>query len=159
MVETLTVRPAHPQEADALTAIALAAKAHWGYPASAMRTWLPDLVITREAIAAQPVFVAERGGLLLGVALLGADAEPLRELEALWVHPRHMGAGVGTALLRHAAQQAAATGARALSIDADPHAEAFYLSRGALRTGEVAAPIDGQPHRVRPQLRLDLRKD
>jgi hypothetical protein len=39
-------------------------------------------------------------------------------------------------------------------IDADPHAEAFYRACGALRIGGVAAPIDGQPQRVRPQLVL-----
>ena len=71
MSEALHIRPAQPHEAGALTDLAVAAKAHWGYPASAMEKWQPDLAVTREAIAAQPVFVAERDGVLLGA--LGAS--------------------------------------------------------------------------------------
>jgi hypothetical protein len=38
-----------------------------------------------------------------------------------------------------------------LRVDADPHAERFYLACGAVSIGTVAAPIAGQPDRVRPQ--------
>src|SRR5689334_7708157 len=119
------IRPAQPHEAEALTAIAVASKAYWGYPASALRQWLPDLVVTREAIVSQPVHVAEQGGRVLGLAILAAGTEPVRALEALWVHPHHIGRGVGTALLSHAARVAKAAGAWELTIDADPNAEMF----------------------------------
>jgi len=65
-----------------------------------------------------------------------------------------MGRRVGSALLAHALQLARAGGARELHIDADPHAEAFYVSHGAVRVAQVGAPIEGQPQRVRPQLVL-----
>ena len=39
-----------------------------------------------------------------------------------------------------------------LTIDADPNAELFYLAYGAIRTGTIAAPIEGVPDRVRSQL-------
>lgn len=153
------IRPAQPHEAEALTAIAVAAKAYWGYPAAVMRQWLPELVVSREIIACQPVHVAEQGGKLLGLTVLQAGTEPVRELEALWVHPHHIGKGIGTLLLSHAARVAKAAGAWELFIDADPYAEQFYLSRGVIRTGEVAAPIEGQPNRVRPHMRLPLHED
>ena len=73
-------------------------------------------------------------------------------LDHLWVLPAFMRRGVGGALLAHALQHARAGGAREMRIDADPHAEAFYASHGAVRVGQVSAPIEGQPHRVRPQL-------
>ena len=41
-----------------------------------------------------------------------------------------------------------------LHIDADPHAERFYLACGALRVGAVPAPLEGEPQRVRPQMAL-----
>jgi hypothetical protein len=47
-----------------------------------------------------------------------------------------------------------AAGIGELHIDADPHAEAFYRSHGALRVGQLDAPIANQPQRVRPQLLL-----
>lgn len=64
--------------------------------------------------------------------------------------------GIGSALLGDAAARAAATGAHVLAIDADPNAESFYLANGARRVGEIAAPIEGHPDRVRPQMLLDL---
>jgi hypothetical protein len=68
-----------------------------------------------------------------------------------------MGRGVGRALLERAAIEAALLDYRELKIDADPHAEAFYLACGAARTGtSVAAPISTDPGRRRPQLALEL---
>jgi N-acetylglutamate synthase-like GNAT family acetyltransferase len=78
-------------------------------------------------------------------------------LDHLWVSPASMGRRVGAALLAHALQHARAGGVREMRIDADPHAEAFYASHGAIRVAQVSAPIEGQPHRVRPQLVLALR--
>jgi molybdenum cofactor cytidylyltransferase len=60
--------------------------------------------------------------------------------------------GIGRALLAHALATAARGGAAEVIVDADPNAESFYLECGAIRRGEVAAPIAGQPNRVRPQL-------
>ncbi|MGH6612363.1 MAG: GNAT family N-acetyltransferase, partial [Burkholderiaceae bacterium] len=73
----------------------------------------------------------------------------------LWVLPRYARQGFGRVMLDHARQLASMNGARSIAIDADPNAEPFYLACGARRQGEVAAPIDGQPHRIRPQLVLD----
>jgi hypothetical protein len=50
----------------------------------------------------------------------------------------------------------AVAGGNALAIDADPNAEAFYLAKGARRIGEIAAPIEGHPDRVRPQMLLPI---
>jgi GNAT superfamily N-acetyltransferase len=143
-------------DADALTAIALAAKRHWGYPAAWMETWRAALTITAEYIAAEPVYVARCGGAdepggFYG--LLGKDGAIW--LEHLWVLPARMGAGIGGALLRHACETAAAEGASALEIEADPHAVAFYVRSGARQVGERMSAIAGQP-RILPLLRIDL---
>jgi hypothetical protein len=53
---------------------------------------------------------------------------------------------------RYALQLAKNQGARTMLIDADPNAEPFYLSRGAVRVGEIAAPIEGNNQRIRPQM-------
>ena len=74
------------------------------------------------------------------------------ELDNLWVAPEFMRRGIGRSLLRHALGTAARGGAVEVTVDADPNAEAFYVSCGAIRRGEVAAPIRGEPARVRPQL-------
>lgn len=50
---------------------------------------------------------------------------------------------------------AARHGAREMTIDSDPHAEAFYLRMGAVRIGEVPADMDGVVRHL-PRLRIAL---
>ena len=42
------IRRVLPEEADALTRIALSTKAHWGYPDPWMEMWKPRLTFTPE---------------------------------------------------------------------------------------------------------------
>ena len=77
-------------------------------------------------------------------------------LEHLWVLPVNMRRSVGRKLLVRAQQVAKAGGALGIAIDSDPGAEGFYLAFGALRVGEVAAPIAGAEDRVRPQLLISV---
>lgn len=136
-----------------LDAIALEAKAHWGYDAAQLDRWRADLAVNARTLAQRPVCLAERQGQPIGFIQVATDTRPW-ELWGMWVLPAHMRAGVGTALLAWAEALAASAGQTELAIDADPHAEPFYLARGAQRVGTVAAPIEAEPHRIRPQLRL-----
>jgi GNAT superfamily N-acetyltransferase len=147
------IRSATPGDAAALSRIAHAAKAHWGYSAAQLEQWHDDLTLTTASIRRAPTLVAEIDGAAAGVLQIDDDATPW-SLAHLWVSPRHMRRGVGRALLARAAALAAAAGQRVLAIDADPNAEPFYLAAGARRVGAIAAPIAGDPDRVRPQLEL-----
>lgn len=72
--------------------------------------------------------LAEVDGAPAGVMLRKEDY-----IEQLWTHPCFMGRGVGSALLRHAAQQAAQAGHNRLTLNCfEKNARAlnFYLSRG-----------------------------
>lgn len=140
----------------ALNAIALEAKAHWGYSREQLQAWSEDLTVTAESLLARPVQVAEEMGQLIGFAQVATDTRPW-ELWAMWVRPSHMGKGAGKALLAWARELAAAAGQSELAIDADPNASGFYQRCGARVVGAVAAPIAGSPDRVRPQLRLRTR--
>ena len=151
----MKIRRAAESEAGALSAIAMEAKAHWSYPAAQLEAWRKDLTITAAAIAASPAYVLELDDKLAGFYALGTPGSAWT-LEHFWVRPEFMGRGVGRCLLSHAAGLAAQNGVATLAIDADPNAEAFYLANGARQVGEVAAPIDGQPGRMRPQLLLPI---
>ena len=147
------IRPARCDEAPLLAELAWAAKAFWHYPPAQLEAWREALSPSAASIAKHPTTVIEVGGRLaafcqLRLGTLSAD------LEHLWVHPEHMGQGLGSALLSHALQHLAASGRAVLHIDADPHAEGFYRRHGATRVGAIPAPIEGHPDRVRPQLRL-----
>jgi GNAT superfamily N-acetyltransferase len=154
-----TIRRARADEAAALTAIAHAAKRHWGYPEVWIARWRDALTLTPAFIIDHPVFVAAEadGGRSRGfyaLAVQGSDAV----LEHLWVEPEWMGRGVGRDLLLHAIETARAEGAARLEIDSDPHAEEFYRRMGARRIGQVRADVD-EVQRVLPRLEIALRAD
>lgn len=149
----MNIRAARPEEAAVLGAIACAAKASWGYTTGQLEAWRAELYPGAESIRARPTCVAEHEGQLAGFYQLDMASQPV-ELGHFWVHPRFMRRGVGRAMLAHAMQYLATRGLEPLHIDSDPHAEPFYAALGAVRIGALAAPIEGQPGRVRPQLRL-----
>jgi len=145
------IRRAAGEEADALSALALRAKAHWGYAAAQIEAWRASLAVSSETVLTRPTYVGELNGQIVGFYSLLPSASEW-ELDNLWVTPERMRCGFGRMLLAHALQTATDSGAACVLVDADPNAERFYASCGAKRTGEVPAPIEGQPGRVRPQL-------
>lgn len=152
----MAIRRASEGEASELSALAMAAKAHWGYAEELLCEWRPQLSITRQEIRSRPTFVITARGSIAGFYSLEAGDEAWK-LEHFWVRPEFMRRGIGTRLLRHALQTAQAGGAARVTVDADPNAAAFYLRRGAIKAGDVPAPIPGEPGRVRPQLNFPLR--
>ena len=150
----MEIRQAAASEAGILSALAVEAKAHWGYSRETLESWNDQLQISASDAASKPIYVGSVDGEVAGFYSL-APSEAAWELDNLWVAPKFMRRGVGRALLAHALEVAFRAGASSVTVDADPHAESFYLSCGAVRTGEVLAPISGQPNRVRPQLRYE----
>ncbi len=151
----MQIRRAVIGDAKELSQLVHRAKAHWGYAHAQLQAWRSSLEVSAESVSARPTFVAELDGQLIGFYSLVPSLEAW-ELDNLWVLPRFMKQGFGRALLKHASQTAAESGATAIVVDADPNAEPFYLHCGARRVGAVAAPIAGQPDRVRPQLVLTV---
>jgi GNAT superfamily N-acetyltransferase len=151
----VNVRRARPTESEELSALAVSAKALWGYSEQQLALWSSELRISPESIVREPTFVAEERSHPVGVAQLDTKAHPW-VLECLWVHPSAVGRGVGSVLVRHLLNYARAHGQSVLRIDSDPNAEVFYRRLGARRVGEVAAPIEGHPSRTRPQLMLSV---
>jgi GNAT superfamily N-acetyltransferase len=151
----MTIRPALPSEADSLARLAWRAKALWGYPVDMLEQWRVELSPTETCINTLPTFVAEIDGVVAGWCQIGMNFTPVA-LEHLWVDPDFMRRGVGRALITAACEHLKLHKVRMLAIDADPHAEPFYLHCGAVRTGEIAAPIPGNPNRIRPQLELSV---
>jgi len=147
----MNIRPAQGDEAEALSALALKAKAYWGYPVDAIELWRRDLTVSTHTIASRPTFLAVLADEIVGFYSLSPSHHSWA-LDHLWVLPLLMDRGVGRALMAHALETAARGGASAVTVDADPNAESFYLACGAERYGEVPAPIPGEPKRVRPQL-------
>lgn len=152
----MDIRRAISEDVEKLSALALSAKAHWGYAPDQLQAWRPSLEVSVESLSAHPTFVGELDGDVIGFYSLIPSNEAW-ELDNLWVLPRFIRKGCGHRLLVHAAQTAAEGGATSITIDSDPNAEPFYLACGATRIGVTAAPIVGEPTRVRPQLVLAIK--
>jgi GNAT superfamily N-acetyltransferase len=151
---TIAIIQATANDAAALTAVAQAAKAHWGYPKSWLDAWKPQLTITPEYITASEVFVARVQDQIVGFYGLNVSAGEL-ELTHLWVLPGYMGQGLGLRLFQHAAGTASSLGFRQFRIESDPHAEGFYLRAGARSAGSVEGIVEGTTRRL-PLLVYDI---
>jgi GNAT superfamily N-acetyltransferase len=125
-------------------------KAHWGYDDAFMKMSRASLTVSDVDIAAGRVLVAERQGLLFGVAKVEADGE----LGMLFVDSRALNRGVGRLLFDAAAALARRLGARRMTILADPNAAPFYARMGARFVSH--APSDAIPGRTLPLYEYDL---
>ena len=152
----ITIRPARSDEADSLSALCLRSKAHWGYDAAFMALSQDALTISPELIGTGRVLVAEKDGALLGMASLAPLRAGVWDLLHMFVEPGAIGSGAGRALFAAIADMARGFGGTLLSIQADPHAEAFYFKMGAVRVGEAAS--ESVPGRMLPMLDYDLQR-
>ena len=144
---------ARPEEATELTAVAFAAKRHWGYRESWIESWRDLLTVTPKLVAENPTFAATEDDHVVGFYSLTARPRP--DLTHLWVLPVAMGRGLGRALFEHAVEQARALGWASFEIEADPNAERFYLHMGAQRIGTNVSDVEGA-RRELPLLRYRL---
>jgi GNAT superfamily N-acetyltransferase len=148
-VAEIRIRPAEPEEAGVLSALALRSKGHWGYDRAFLDACRTELTFRPEHLRA----VAESAGEILGFYSLDGEP-PSGELGNLWVEPDSIGSGVGRRLWYHAMHTARMAGFTSLRIEADPFAEGFYLAMGAERVGET--PSGSIPGRVLPLLRVRI---
>lgn len=150
-MDDLAVRPARADEAVALGRLALRSKAYWGYDDDFLAACRTALRVDPSWCDGLRVQVAEREGRIQGFFRVAGTA-PAGELDALFVDPPAIGAGVGAELLRTACNMARGLGMSGLGLDADPGAEGFYLHAGATRAG--SSPSTVEPGRMLPRLHL-----
>jgi N-acetylglutamate synthase-like GNAT family acetyltransferase len=133
----MDIRPARAEEADALSALAQRAKAHWGYDQAFLDACREELTYPGELVGAGGFFVVEDAGEVRGFYALAKVSPTAMELDAVFVEPDHIGQGYGRALLDHAIAEAGRhDDIERLVIQADPHAADFYEAAGAVRIGE-----------------------
>jgi GNAT superfamily N-acetyltransferase len=139
----MTIVRAKAADAERLTAIAHAAKRHWGYPENWIAAWRDILTMRPEFIAENTAYYAVEGGRAVGFYVLTREDDGLH-LDHLWIVPGAMGRGIGRALVEHAAAEASRLGFKQIKIEADPNAEGFYKRMGATRVGTSAGETCGE---------------
>jgi len=147
------IRRSSPEEANALTQIALDAKRYWGYPEHWIKHWESDLTISSDFIRDNYVYVAEEDGELRGFYAL-CVAGPKAELEHMWVMPACIGTGIGKELFLDAMERAAALDVSAVELSADPNAAGFYRRMGAMQIGELDSSVEGQVRKL-PRMKIE----
>lgn len=156
MALTIEIRPARHGEADALSALCVRSKAHWGYDQDFMRLATSALQIEAAAVGEGRVLVAvDECDRPLGVAA----CRPLEDdgdfdLSHLFVEPCGLRRGIGRALFEAARAWCIERDGKRLAILSDPNAVAFYQRLGARLIGE--APSDAIPGRMLPRFEYRL---
>ena len=140
---TLHVRRARRDDSARLTRLAHDAKRFWGYSEELIRLWRDDLTVTPRFIADHAVYCAVKDSRIVGFYALSGE-HGARELEHMWVDPRHIGRGVGRLLFAHLLGRLRREGVTRLRIASDPNAEGFYRKLGARRLGSVPSQPAGR---------------
>ena len=150
-----TFRRARPEEARALTELALRAKRHWGYSDEFIETMTPVMTLTSADLIrpADHVEVCQADGRPVGFFRLRRRTE-LAWLEDLWIDPPAMGQGYGRRAFERAADVARGWGKGVMEWESDPFAEPFYLHLGGTREG--MSPSQSLPGRAIPLMRYAL---
>ena len=154
----LRIRRAQSGDAERLTQIARAAKAHWGYPEAWLSAWKSILRITAEYAERQLVYLAAVDSETVGFYVL-EPRDDRWSLEHFWVDPPWHGRGVGRSMFAHAVDRIRAIRPGIMVIEADPYAADFYARMGARRNGTVPAPAEGDLGRTLPVFEMDVRKE
>jgi N-acetylglutamate synthase-like GNAT family acetyltransferase len=150
-----TIRSARSDEADFLSALCFRSKAHWGYDDAFMAASRATLKVTRDAITAGAVWVAECDGVVTGVVALAAMPEPdAVDLDKLFVEPSLIKSGVGRLLMEFAVEEARRRGFKKMIILADPNAALFYERMGVKFVRQAAS--DAIPGRLLPLYEIAL---
>jgi ribosomal protein S18 acetylase RimI-like enzyme len=150
------IRCATPGESDALTDLAMKAKASWGYSQAFMDACRAELTITPAKMAAWAVWVAQvdqniRGMIALSLGDDGGDAQ----VEHFFVDPSCHARGIGTTLMTTLLESCQSRGVKVVALDADPNAEQIYGRLGFVTVGR--SPSRSIPGRVLP--RMEFRFD
>lgn len=149
----IIIRAAEPHEADALTAIALRSKAHWGYPQELMDLWASDLAVDPAHCDGESTWLVTLDNVIAGFGEIEIEGDIAR-LDDLWIDPPSMKMGLGRLLLQQLMQNATDRGCTGMEFEAEPHAVGFYERMGAQVIGEQVS--ESVPGRVLPIMRIDL---
>ncbi len=152
----LQIRRAVPEETDALSQIALAAKAYWGYPEGWMEIWKPQLTFSPKYFEENESWVAEIDDTPIAFYTL-QDKNGNAWIENLWVSPEYIGKGVGKTLFFHAIELSRQRGYKTLQLESDPNAIGFYQKMGMHKISERHSEVKGQP-RILPIMEIGLSK-
>ena len=151
MADGFVIRAAEVSDLRAMNALMHGSRAYQGE----YYRIIEDYFVTADTLEHNAVFVAERGGALLGFYSLLVEDEA--DLDLMFVSDAEQGSGVGRALFAHMKSTAREHGFGTVSIGSHPPSVGFYERMGAVRCGVIAP--QAQVSWERPLLTLNVMED
>lgn len=148
------ITEAHIEDAQALTDLTIRSKSHWGYSPDQIQKWVPDLTLTPEYLQAHQVYKAVVEDKLIGYYSYWETDAITVHLDNLFIDPPFIGHGYGSELMQDFLQRVKLAGYSKVTLDADPHATAFYLKLGFEIVGQEPTSIPG---RILPKMEFHLK--
>lgn len=152
MTDDIHIRPARLDELGLLEDLQLRSSLVWEDTREDLLAHPEVIELPAAQIADDLVFVAERGGAVVGFGVVLPVAGRNPGLDGLFVEPEAFGQGVGRALVAEAVSRARAIGGTGLGVIANLNARGFYEACGFRAVREV-------PTRFAPALLMRLEID
>ena len=128
-----------------------------GYSKKWLESWRNELTVTPEMIKQSIAYVAKINEKIVGFWCRSAYQSEEPTPGMLFIHPDHIGKGLGQQLFEAVKNDAKKCGIKFFLIEADPNAVPFYLKLGFEKIGEKESKaISG---RMIPILKLTLSKE
>ena len=150
--DEIQLRPLTPDDAAAVSELAIRSKSVWGYSAEKMAVFCKELTISREELSNRIATGAVIAGEMVGYYTLKEGSDEA-ELEQIFVDPAWLKKGVGSKLLQHALDECLQRGYRRVIVLSDPNAAGFYTKAGADLIENIRSSIPG---RTIPKFQFDL---
>ena len=136
------VRRATPNDAEAITPVhvasirTLCAKDYTPQQIDAWAGWKSPEKYREAMEAGEQFFVADVDGRVVGFSVLHGE-----EVKAVYLHPDHVGCGIGRRLLQAVEHEAAARGVAELHLTSTLTSVGFYESSGYQNDGPTTHPM------------------
>lgn len=123
-----TIKKAVIKDLPILNTISVASKMHWNYPPAWMEKWIDGLMLKAQDLEEQEIYTLVLSDSIIGFCAM-QELEEVYEVNHLWVLPEHIGKGYGKHLLLETMKKVVKK-EKAIIVEADPNAEAFYFKQG-----------------------------
>ena len=134
--DTISIRKANADDAPAawsIRAAAISSQCTGYYEPEELQLWTAGEMTGRfSAAVADSFYVATMDGRVVGTGMIDLK---IGKLDAIFVHPDHMAAGVGRLIVSHLEKLAIEAGLAQVNLESTLNAAAFYRSCGFVRKG------------------------
>lgn len=147
------IEKANVKDSSALTDLTLRSKAFWGYSDQQMEEWTGDLEVSKNYIETNWVYLIKIKNKSVGYYSFQRISRSKVKLDNLFIDPSRIGTGLGKLLMDDFLQRVKRLNFEIITLDADPHAEAFYSKFGFKTIDQLPSSVSG---RTLPVMELRL---